>query len=152
VAGKRPAAVRGAAAMVRRLGRGQPRHIRPILAGEYDVPHADFPELFFCDVFFCDVFFDDEDFDDEDFDDEDFDDEDFDDEPVFDPLDLLRRSTLCCNASIKSITSPPASSSLSCDVVGETASESSLASISSRNCFWYSSPKASSSKSSERDS
>src|SRR5699024_1782391 len=99
------------------------------------------------DVLFCDVFFDDEDFDDDD-----FDDVAFDDEPVFAPLDLLRRSTLCCNASIKSITSPSSSSLLSFYVVGQTASVSSLASISSRNCFWYSSPKASSSKSSERDS
>src|SRR5690625_3204072 len=104
--------------MVRRLGRSQFGHIRPVLAGECDVPHADFPELFFCDVFFCDVFFDDE---------------DFDDERVFDPLDLLRRSTLCCNASIKSITSTPASSSLCCDVVGAEMSESSLASIRSGN-------------------
>lgn len=43
--------------MVRRLGRSQPGHIRPVLAGECDVPHADFPELFFCEVFFCEVFF-----------------------------------------------------------------------------------------------
>src|SRR5699024_5427848 len=126
--------------MVRRLGRSEPGHIRPVLAGECDVPYADFPELFFCVVFFSDVVFDDEDFDAVDFDAGEFRVEDFGDEPVCDPLDLLRRSTLCCNASIKSITSPPASSSLSCDVVGVAVSEPSLASISPRNCFWASSP------------